>query len=65
LKELYIFLNENYVEDKDAMFRFDYQPEFLQWALQVPHYHPEWILAVRGGKNDALFGFISGIPVTL
>lgn len=33
LKELYIFLNENYVEDKDAMFRFDYQPEFLKWAL--------------------------------
>lgn len=24
LKELYVFLNENYVEDKDAMFRFDY-----------------------------------------
>jgi len=33
LKELYVFLNENYVEDKDAMFRFDYQPEFLKWAL--------------------------------
>jgi len=46
LKELYNFLNENYVEDKDAMFRFDYQPEFLKWALMVPHYFEEWILAV-------------------
>lgn len=35
LKELYTLLNENYVEDDDAMFRFDYQPEFLRWALQV------------------------------
>lgn len=36
LKELYTLLNENYVEDDDAMFRFDYQPEFLKWALQPP-----------------------------
>lgn len=31
LKELYILLNENYVEDEDNMFRFDYSPEFLRW----------------------------------
>lgn len=31
LKELYTLLNENYVEDDDSMFRFDYQPQFLQW----------------------------------
>lgn len=36
LTELYTLLNENYVEDDDAMFRFDYQPEFLKWALQPP-----------------------------
>lgn len=36
LTELYTLLNENYVEDDDAMFRFDYQPEFLRWALQPP-----------------------------
>ena len=36
LKELYILLNENYVEDDDNMFRFDYSPEFLRWALQPP-----------------------------
>ncbi|XP_026537172.1 glycylpeptide N-tetradecanoyltransferase 2 isoform X3 [Pseudonaja textilis] len=29
LKELYMLLNENYVEDDDNMFRFDYSPEFL------------------------------------
>ena len=36
LKELYILLNENYVEDDDNMFRFDYSPEFLAWALKPP-----------------------------
>lgn len=36
LTELYTLLNENYVEDDDAMFRFDYQPDFLKWALQPP-----------------------------
>ena len=36
LHELYEFLRDNYVEDDEAMFRFDYQKEFLRWALQVP-----------------------------
>ncbi|KAK2706258.1 hypothetical protein QYM36_016337 [Artemia franciscana] len=29
LQEVYLLLNENYVEDGDNMFRFDYSPEFL------------------------------------
>lgn len=35
LKELYILLNENYVEDDDNMFRFDYSPEFLKWYVLI------------------------------
>ena len=31
-------LNENYVEDDDAMFRFDYSMRFLTWALT-----PTWL----------------------
>lgn len=46
LTELYTLLNENYVEDDDAMFRFDYQPEFLKWALQPPGW--------RQGKTNAM-----------
>lgn len=42
LRELYTLLNENYVEDDDAMFRFDYQPEFLRWALQPPKWLKDW-----------------------
>lgn len=29
--DLYVLLNENYVEDLDAKFRFDYPPNFLEW----------------------------------
>uniref|UniRef100_A0A182M789 Glycylpeptide N-tetradecanoyltransferase n=1 Tax=Anopheles culicifacies TaxID=139723 RepID=A0A182M789_9DIPT len=65
LKELYTLLNENYVEDDDAMFRFDYQPEFLQWALQPPGWKREWHCGVRVVKSSRLVGFISAIPGTL
>lgn len=32
LKELYDLLTYNYVEDDDAMFRFDYSADFLRWC---------------------------------
>ena len=35
-EELYHLLTQNYVEDDDAMFRFDYSVPFLRWALQPP-----------------------------
>nr|CAH7727016.1 unnamed protein product [Callosobruchus chinensis] len=65
LKELYTLLNENYVEDDDCMFRFDYQPEFLKWALQPPGWKREWHCGVRVVKSGRLVGFISAIPATL
>ncbi|XP_057651343.1 glycylpeptide N-tetradecanoyltransferase [Diorhabda carinulata] len=65
LKELYTLLNENYVEDDDCMFRFDYQPEFLKWALQPPGWKREWHCGVRVVKSSRLVGFISAIPATL
>lgn len=45
------------------MFRFDYSVPFVRWALLPPGQHPEWLVAVRGGKKQSLFGFISAIPV--
>ncbi|KAJ8956389.1 hypothetical protein NQ318_015127 [Aromia moschata] len=65
LKELYTLLNENYVEDDDCMFRFDYQPEFIKWALQPPGWKKEWHCGVRVVKSHRLVGFISAIPATL
>jgi glycylpeptide N-tetradecanoyltransferase len=65
LKELYTLLNENYVEDDDAMFRFDYQPEFLRWALQPPRWLKDWHVGVRVAKSGRLIAFISAIPAEI
>ncbi|XP_046979481.1 glycylpeptide N-tetradecanoyltransferase 2-like [Schistocerca americana] len=65
LQELYTLLNENYVEDNDCMFRFDYPPEFLKWALQPPNWKRDWHCGVRVMKNNRLVGFISAIPAKL
>lgn len=62
LKELYTLLNENYVEDDDNMFRFDYSPEFLLWALKPPGWKIQWHCGVRVASNKKLVGFISAIP---
>lgn len=37
-KEVYLLLRDNYVEDSENTFRFDYQVDFLRWALLVPGY---------------------------
>lgn len=65
LKELYTLLTENYVEDDDSMFRFDYPPQFLKWALQPPGWRKDWHCGVRVTKSGRLVGFISAVPATL
>ncbi|CAJ0639488.1 8925_t:CDS:10 [Entrophospora sp. SA101] len=62
LKELYNLLTNNYVEDDDAMFRFDYSPEFLKWALMPPGYLKVWHAGVRVTASKKLVAFVSGIP---
>ncbi|WVQ73551.1 glycylpeptide N-tetradecanoyltransferase [Cryptococcus sp. DSM 104548] len=64
-KEVYVLLSENYVEDDDAMFRFNYSKEFLLWALTAPGYVPDWHIGVRVQKTGKLVAFISGIKVDI
>lgn len=65
LQDLYVLLNENYVEDEDNMFRFDYSREFLQWALLPPGWRKEWHVGVRVTKTGKLMGFISAVPANI
>lgn len=60
-----MLLNENYVEDDDNMFRFDYSPEFLHWALKPPGWRQEWHCGLRVVKSNKLVGFISAIPAKI
>ena len=62
VQEVYTLLYENYVEDDDNMFRFDYSPAFLKWALMPPGFRREWHVGVRSSTNRKLVAFISGIP---
>ncbi|KAL1921853.1 uncharacterized protein VTP21DRAFT_10495 [Calcarisporiella thermophila] len=65
IQELYELLTNNYVEDDDAMFRFDYSAAFLKWALAPPGYRKSWHVGVRVSSNKKLVAFISGIPAAL
>ena len=62
LDEVYTLLTENYVEDDDNMFRFDYSPAFLRWALKPPGFKKEWHTGLRADKSNKLLAFITGIP---
>lgn len=64
LEELYTLLTNHYVEDDEAMFRFDYSKEFLLWALCPPHYRVEWHLGVRSSAGK-LVAFISAVPALM
>jgi glycylpeptide N-tetradecanoyltransferase len=65
LKEVYELLTGHYVEDQEAMFRFNYSASFLDWALKSPGWLKQWHVGVRASKSRKLVAFISGIPVQL
>lgn len=62
---LYTFLNQNYVEDDDNMFRFDYSITFLQWALKPPGWRSDWHVGIRSCTKKKLLAFISAVPVRM
>ncbi|KAF2664982.1 N-myristoyl transferase [Microthyrium microscopicum] len=68
-KEVYDLLSNHYVEDDEAMFRFNYSENFLHWALKAPGWQMEWHVGVRVKKPDGTLGslvaFVSGIPIDL
>ncbi|KAJ2894645.1 Glycylpeptide N-tetradecanoyltransferase [Zalerion maritima] len=65
LKEVYQLLNGHYVEDDEAMFRFNYSPSILKWAMQSPGWKKQWHIGVRASHSRKLVAFISGIPTSL
>lgn len=65
LEEVYELLTGHYVEDDEAMFRFNYSSSFLNWALKSPGWRREWHVGVRATKSRRLVAFISGAPVSL
>ncbi|KAK8195431.1 glycylpeptide N-tetradecanoyltransferase-like protein [Phyllosticta capitalensis] len=65
LQEVYELLSNHYVEDGEAMFRFNYSASFLNWALKAPGWRDIWHVGVRATASRKLVAFISGVPVRL
>ncbi|RDL31158.1 Glycylpeptide N-tetradecanoyltransferase [Venustampulla echinocandica] len=65
LREVFELLHGHYVEDDEAMFRFNYSPSFLKWALLSPGWQKEWHVGLRATQSRKLVAFISAIPVQL
>jgi glycylpeptide N-tetradecanoyltransferase len=63
--ELYQLLNLNYVEDLESLFRFDYPPNFLEWALKATGWQRNWHVGVKVAETNKLVAFISAIPISL
>ncbi|EFY85171.1 Glycylpeptide N-tetradecanoyltransferase [Metarhizium acridum CQMa 102] len=63
MKEVYELLNGHYVEDDEAMFRFNYIPEVLRWAMMAPGWQRKYHIGVRASQSRKLVAFISAIPV--
>ncbi|PHH66240.1 hypothetical protein CDD81_7833 [Ophiocordyceps australis] len=65
MKEVYELLNGHYVEDDEAMFRFNYSPSILRWAMMAPGWQRRYHIGVRATQSRKLVAFISAIPVRL
>ncbi|KEY68370.1 hypothetical protein S7711_01148 [Stachybotrys chartarum IBT 7711] len=65
IKEVYELLNGHYVEDDEAMFRFNYSPSILRWAMMAPGWEKRYHIGVRASQSRKLVAFISAIPVNL
>ncbi|RMZ83015.1 hypothetical protein DV737_g1787, partial [Chaetothyriales sp. CBS 132003] len=66
IKEVYQLLTFHYVEDDNAMFRFNYSQAFLEWALKSPDWKKSWHIGVRAkGPSRVLVASIFGIPTKL
>ncbi|KAL1965909.1 hypothetical protein VTN77DRAFT_5042 [Rasamsonia byssochlamydoides] len=65
ITELYDLLSNHYVEDDNAMFRFNYSRSFLHWALTSPGWQKDWHVGVRASKSKKLVASICGVPTEI
>lgn len=68
MKEVYQLLNGHYVEDDEAMFRFNYGTAILKWSLMAPGWKADWHVGIRDCRikdKRPLVAFISAVPMTI
>jgi hypothetical protein len=62
LKDVYSFLDKNYIEDPDLIFRFNYLHEFLAFSIKGPGWHSFFNLGFSFLRGKKLLGIIIAIP---
>ncbi|KAI0121141.1 acyl-CoA N-acyltransferase [Xylariales sp. AK1849] len=65
LKEVEELLHGHYVEDDEAMFRFNYSASILKWAMMPPGWKKEWHIGIRASQSRKLVAFISAVPIEM
>ncbi|KAI1868494.1 uncharacterized protein JN550_006410 [Neoarthrinium moseri] len=64
-EEVRELLQGHYVEDDEALFRFNYSYSLLQWAMMPPGWKKQWHVGVRATQSKKLVAFISAVPVEI
>ena len=65
IHELFKFLQENYIEDNNSIYRFNYSHEFLNFNLKIPYWHPFFSIALTFSRGSKLIGSIMCVPKTI
>nr|UXY88387.1 N-myristoyltransferase [Cryptomonas curvata] len=60
--EVFSFLDSNYIEDSESMFRFHYIHEFIALGLKAPGWSPFLNIALKYKRGRKLIGLITSIP---
>ncbi|KAH6657093.1 acyl-CoA N-acyltransferase [Truncatella angustata] len=64
-EEVRDLLQGHYVEDDEALFRFNYSYSILKWAMMPPNWKKQWHVGVRASTSKKLVAFISAVPLEI
>lgn len=64
-EEVRELLQGHYVEDDEALFRFNYSYSILKWAMMPPNWKKQWHVGVRASTSKKLVAFISAVPLEI
>ncbi|KAK6074112.1 hypothetical protein SCUP234_08439 [Seiridium cupressi] len=64
-EEVRELLQGHYVEDDEALFRFNYSYSILKWAMMPPNWKKQWHVGVRATTSKKLVAFISAVPLEI
>ena len=64
VEELRVFLEQNYVEDDNHVFRINYSADKIRWALSIPNKIKECHVTVRSKQNGKIMACAMGLPKT-